>query len=39
LGFVSARTALDAANVGWAKYSTMITVRTDAIRREGITVR
>jgi len=39
LGFVSARTALDAANVGWAKYATMITVWTDAIRREGLTVR
>lgn len=39
LGFVSARTEADAANVGWAKYATMITVWTDAIRREGLYVR
>jgi len=39
LGFVSARTELDAANVGWAKYATMITFWTDAIRREGIIIR
>ena len=39
LGFVSARTELDASSVGWAKYATMITFWTDAIRREGITIR
>ena len=39
LGFVCARTDVDAANVGWAKYATMITVWTDSIRREGLTVR
>jgi len=39
LGYVCARTELDAANVGWAKYATMITVWTDVIRREGLTVR
>lgn len=39
LGFVCARTGDDAANVGWAKYATMITVWTDSIRREGLAVR
>lgn len=39
LGFVSARTDSDAANIGWAKYATMITVWSDVLRREGITIR
>lgn len=39
LGFVCARTDVDAANVGWAKYATMITVWSDVLRREGITIR
>ena len=39
LGFVSARTESDAANIGWAKYATMITIWTDTIRREGLYVR